>query len=475
MLYDGNVIAKETNVISIVDSEVTLMLEEESQSKMLLKQTDPMVLEKKVNTKPINYVELNRLFKDFVDVNTTVNYVEMCNKCLKLEAEHIKQHNMVEKDEYNRLSKRFSKLEQHCISLKISMEKVLVITALKSDLRKIKRKDTIDNAVKMTNATTMAPGMYKLDPIILAPQVIRIFLWHLDPGCSKHMTEDRSQLTNVVYKFLGTVKFGNDQVAKIMSVASLVLVEEAPAPIELTGSPSSTLVDQDASSPSTYQITQQSQSYLIPLSVEDDSHDLEVAHMSNDLYFGISIPKIIFAESSSMDVIHAHVLSDTPNSEHSKNGQKTIQSFALVDRLEVVRIVLAFAAHMNMIVYQMDVKTAFLNGILREEVYAPHARYDLLSSFLLFQGFSKGTVDPTLFISKKGKDILLHIDIRYHFIKEQVENGVVELYFFKTEYQLADIFTEALCRERIKFLIDKLGMRNFTLETLKELADEAEE
>ncbi|GKC25587.1 hypothetical protein Tco_1027737 [Tanacetum coccineum] len=68
-----------------------------------------------------------------------------------------------------------------------------------------------------------------------------------------------------------------------------------------------------------------------------------------------------------------------------------------------------------------------------------------------------------------------HIDIRYHFIKEQVENGVVELYFVRTEYQLADIFTKALCRERIEFLIDKLGMRNFTLETLKELADEAEE
>ncbi|GJS00974.1 hypothetical protein Tco_0317482 [Tanacetum coccineum] len=68
-----------------------------------------------------------------------------------------------------------------------------------------------------------------------------------------------------------------------------------------------------------------------------------------------------------------------------------------------------------------------------------------------------------------------HIDIRYHFIKEQVENGVVELYFVRTEYQLADIFTKALCRERIEFLIDKLGMRSFTPETLKELADEAEE
>ncbi|GJX65515.1 hypothetical protein Tco_0299858 [Tanacetum coccineum] len=53
MLYDGSVIAKETNVISIADSEETLMLEEESRSKMLLKQSDPKVLEKKVNIKPI--------------------------------------------------------------------------------------------------------------------------------------------------------------------------------------------------------------------------------------------------------------------------------------------------------------------------------------------------------------------------------------------------------------------------------------
>nr|GEU89262.1 hypothetical protein [Tanacetum cinerariifolium] len=65
MLYDDSVIAKETNVISITDSEETLMLEEESQSKMLLKQSDPMVLEKKVNVKPINYAKLNQLSKDF--------------------------------------------------------------------------------------------------------------------------------------------------------------------------------------------------------------------------------------------------------------------------------------------------------------------------------------------------------------------------------------------------------------------------
>ncbi|GJV06984.1 retrovirus-related pol polyprotein from transposon TNT 1-94 [Tanacetum coccineum] len=422
------------------------------------------------------------------------------------------------------------------------------------------------------------------------------------------------------------------------------------------------------------------------------------------------------------------------------------ESFALVARLEAIRIFLAFAAHMNMVVYQMDVKTVFLNGNLREEVYvsqpddfvdpdnpnhvyklkkalyglkqAPHAWYDMLSSFLISQDFSKGLVDPTLFIRKEGKELLLvqvyvddiifaastpelcdlfakimclkfkmsmmgkisfflglqifqnprgifinqskyaleslkkygfdscdpvdtpmvekskldedkegkavdpshyrgmigtllyltasrpdlqfaicmcaryqarptkkhlhavkrifrylkgtvnrglwypkdssialttfadadhagcqdtrrstsgsmqflgdrlvswsskrqksaaisstkaeyiamsgccaqilwmrsqltdyglgfnkipmskHIDIRFHFIKEHVENGVIELYFVNTEYQLADIFTKALARERIKFLINKLGMRSFTLETLKQLADEVDE
>nr|GEX42163.1 retrovirus-related Pol polyprotein from transposon TNT 1-94 [Tanacetum cinerariifolium] len=65
--------------------------------------------------------------------------------------------------------------------------------------------------------------------------------------------------------------------------------------------------------------------------------------------------------------------------------------------------------------------------------------------------------------------------IRYHFIKEQVKNGVIELYFVNMEYQLADLFTKALGRDRIEFLINKLGMRSFTPETLKRLTDEVDE
>ncbi|GJU32370.1 retrovirus-related pol polyprotein from transposon TNT 1-94 [Tanacetum coccineum] len=263
---------------------------------------------------------------------------------------------------------------------------------------------------------------------------------------------------------------------------------------------------------------------------------------------------------------------------HQEESIDFEESFALVARIEAIRIFIAFAAHMNMIVYQMDVKTASLNDILREEVYK----------------FSKGTVDPTLFVKRGGKDILLvqiyvddiifastkpdlcesfskimcskfkmsmmgklsfflrlqisqsptafadadhagcqdtrkkakyialsgcrahilwmrsqltdyglgfnkihlycdnksaialccnnvqhsrskHIDIRHHFIKEQVENGVVELYFVRIEYQLTDIFTKPLAQERLEFLINKLGMRSMSHETLKKLADKEEE
>nr|GEW66837.1 hypothetical protein [Tanacetum cinerariifolium] len=68
-----------------------------------------------------------------------------------------------------------------------------------------------------------------------------------------------------------------------------------------------------------------------------------------------------------------------------------------------------------------------------------------------------------------------HIDIRYYFIKEQVEQGVFELYFVNTKYQLADLFTKALGQEIIEFLTNKLGMRSFTPETLKKLMNEDDE
>nr|GEY92719.1 retrovirus-related Pol polyprotein from transposon TNT 1-94 [Tanacetum cinerariifolium] len=66
-----------------------------------------------------------------------------------------------------------------------------------------------------------------------------------------------------------------------------------------------------------------------------------------------------------------------------------------------------------------------------------------------------------------------HIDVRYHFIKENVEKGIVELFFVGTEYQLADLFTKALPEERFKYLVRRIGMRCLTPEELNVLANES--
>ncbi|GJU71307.1 retrovirus-related pol polyprotein from transposon TNT 1-94 [Tanacetum coccineum] len=120
---------------------------------------------------------------------------------------------------------------------------------------------------------------------------------------------------------------------------------------------------------------------------------------------------------------------------HQEEGIDFEESFALVARMEVIKIFLAYVAHKSFILFQMDVKTAFLHGTLKEDVYvcqpegfinvdhpshvyklkkalyglkqAPRAWYDKLSKFLLYNHFFKGTIDPTLFIRHFNDDILV--------------------------------------------------------------------
>nr|GFA69865.1 retrovirus-related Pol polyprotein from transposon TNT 1-94 [Tanacetum cinerariifolium] len=131
------------------------------------------------------------------------------------------------------------------------------------------------------------------------------------------------------------------------------------------------------------------------------------------------------------------------------------ESFALVARTDAVIIFLAFAAHIY-------------DRTRRSTSRSMQVLGDRLVSWS-----SKSAI--ALCCNNVQHSRSRHIDIRFHFIKEKVENEVVELYFVNMEYQLADIFTKALSRERIEFLINKLGMRSFTPETMKRLADEAEE
>nr|GEW72900.1 retrovirus-related Pol polyprotein from transposon TNT 1-94 [Tanacetum cinerariifolium] len=206
-----------------------------------------------------------------------------------------------------------------------------------------------------------------------------------------------------------------------------------PVNADSTGLPSSTTVEQDAPSTSNSTTPTETQSSIIPQDVVDDNFDIEVAHIGSDPLFGIPIPEINSEQSITPASPQAIVQTDHPlphnNSKWTKDhplnniigqldrpvstqlqlyeqalfcyydafltsvqldelggilkikarlvargyrqeeGIDFEESFAPVARLEAIRIFLAYAAHRNMVVYQMDVKTAFLNSNLREDVY----------------------------------------------------------------------------------------------------------
>ncbi|GJV64211.1 hypothetical protein Tco_1475039 [Tanacetum coccineum] len=151
-LYDGSVISKKHDVIYVIDDEETLILEEESRSKMLEKQNDRISKEKKINISPIDYLKLNKLSEDFgkhfvpqkelsaeqafwltqsnpiseksVKSHTPVRIEAPSElpKCLKLEAELVNKKNMIEKDVYNNLLKSHENIQKHCISLELAMQ-----------------------------------------------------------------------------------------------------------------------------------------------------------------------------------------------------------------------------------------------------------------------------------------------------------------------------------------------------------------
>ncbi|GJS86674.1 retrovirus-related pol polyprotein from transposon TNT 1-94 [Tanacetum coccineum] len=203
---------------------------------------------------------------------------------------------------------------------------------------------------------------------------------------------------------------------------------------------------------------------------------------------------------------------------HQEEGIDFEESFTPVARLEVVRIFLAFAAHMNMIVYHMDVKTTFLIGILREEVYVsqpdgfvdpdnPNHMYrpkkalyglkqaprvcgkgkDILlisqSPRGIFLNQSKYALESLKKYRMKSCDLVitpmldkskLDKDTQGKAVEPTHYRGMVGTLMYLTSSRPDLIYAVCMCA-RIKFLIDKLRMRSFTPEALKELADEAEE
>nr|GEU38622.1 hypothetical protein [Tanacetum cinerariifolium]GEU60044.1 hypothetical protein [Tanacetum cinerariifolium] len=197
-------------------------------------------------------------------------------------------------------------------------------------------------------------------------------------------TENHSQLINFVYKFLGTVRFGNDHITKIMGSDGYQMGN-----IIITW-----VYYIEGFGHNLFFLGQFCDSDLEPMFDECFNPPPSVVSLVHVAATLRHVDPIGTPSSTTID-------QDAP----SPKGVDFKESFAPVDRLEAIRIFIAYATQKNTTAYQMDVNIAFLNGILHEE--ASRDWYDLLSLFLLSQKFSKGTVDPKLFTRKEGKDILL--------------------------------------------------------------------
>ncbi|GKA85374.1 retrovirus-related pol polyprotein from transposon TNT 1-94, partial [Tanacetum coccineum] len=511
-----------------------------------------------------------------------------------------------------------------------------------------------------------APNRKGPEPILLTPRQISSGLVPNPVPAAPYIPLTNKDL-EILFQPMFDEYFETTGVKRPVSSAHVVHVL-----VVSTGIPSSTIIDQDVPSTSHSLSSLEVQPPIIHQGVAAGPTFKEnpSAQADNDPFVNVFALEPSFEESSSGDVTKGY---------RQEEGVDFEESFAPVARIEAIRIFIANAASKNMNIYQMDVKTTFLNGELNEEVYisqlegfidpdhpthvyclkkalyglkhAIRAWYYSLSRFLLANKFSKGVVDPMLFTRKTGKHILFvqiyvydiifastdpkdcdilskemslkcqmsmmgqmliflglqvsqsprgvfinqskyaleilikyrmdtsdpvdtpmvdrskldedplgipadrtryrgmvgsimyltasrpdmvvkiqreaeyiamsgccaqilwmrsqltdygfafnniplycdnrsaitlccnnvqhfrskHIDIRHHFIREQFENGVVELYFMKTDYQLADIFTKALPREWFEFLLPRLGMKSMTPKTLKRLQEEEDD
>ncbi|GJU71904.1 retrovirus-related pol polyprotein from transposon TNT 1-94 [Tanacetum coccineum] len=143
----------------------------------------------------------------------------------------------------------------------------------------------------------------------------------------------------------------------------------APEPAVSTSTPSSTIIDQDAPSTSTSQTTPETPSLAIPIGFEEADHDIEELVPRPDRVMIITLQWIYNVKLDELGGVlkdKAHLVA---RGYRQEEGIDFEESFAPVAKLDAISIFIAFAAHMNMVVYHMDVKTAFLNGILHEEVY----------------------------------------------------------------------------------------------------------
>nr|GEY50808.1 retrovirus-related Pol polyprotein from transposon TNT 1-94 [Tanacetum cinerariifolium] len=525
-------------------------------------------------------------------------YLHKVKECDCLAQKLSNQTESVSKEVHSELLKCFAKVEKHLISLEIALQKRkehvkhdtvwnekasnvfkkgreqyvkiqdlkaqlqdknIAISELKKLIEKGKGK-SVDtkfekpSVVKQQNEQRIpkpsvlgkpAPFLNSLERIFFNDKIIQLILFIFNSGCTKHMTGNLKLLCNFVEKFLGTVRFGNDQFAPILGYGDLVqgnvtinmgyyveglnhnlfsVGQFCDANLESTSAPSTlTYVhakeNNDNQAEGEHVLEDEFTNPFCALTqkeAESSSYNIEQVHGNPSRPVQTRRHLVTNPE---MYILHVWELVDKPFGKmviklkwlwkNKKDEDQTVirnkarlvvkgyaqeegidfeESFAPVVRLEAVRILIAYAAHKSFLIYQIDVKIAFLNGPLKEEVYvaqpdrfvdpdhpekvyrlrkavyglkqAPRAWYDELLKFLISKGFTKDALDELqcLYLHKvKECDCLAQkLSKQTESVSKEVHTELLQR-FAKVEKHL--IFLKLVCKNvkncELKKLIEK--------------------
>nr|GEX12175.1 retrovirus-related Pol polyprotein from transposon TNT 1-94 [Tanacetum cinerariifolium] len=332
--------------------------------------------------------------------------------------------------------------------------------SIRSKNKEVKVEEHHRNLLLSKNKKHMSSSCnnFKLDSQTVISKVVCAMcypnlLWYVDSGCSKHMTGNLKLLINFVWKFLGTVRFGNDHVAAILGFGDLQCGNILITRVYFFEGLGHNLFsvgqfcdsDLEAETIATACFTQNRS--IIHRQFNKTPYEL-INGRKPDISFLRVFEALCYPKNDREDIgklgakgLDLTYAPSTITTQQPTEGELDLLCEAMYDDfiggqpVEAIRIFLAYAAHKSFSVFQMDVKTAFLHGSLKEDVYvcqpegfidadhpshvyklkkalyglkqAPRVWYDELSMFLLQNHFFKGTNDPTLFIRLFHDDILV--------------------------------------------------------------------
>nr|GEU58821.1 hypothetical protein [Tanacetum cinerariifolium] len=264
--------------------------------------------------------------------------------------------------------------------------------------------------------------------LLILLQIIQLILFIVDSGYTKHMTGNLKLLCNFVEKFMGTVRFGNDQFAPILGYGDLVQGNIMINMVYYVEGLDHNLFSVGPFCDADLEVAFQKSTCFVR---DLQGNDLLIGNHGSDLY-------TIYLQESTSSTPLCLMAKTSPTQAWLWHQRLSHLNFDYINMLSKKDVViglpkLKYVKDQLCSSCEMDVKTAFLNGPLKEEVYvaqpdefvdpdhpekvyrlrkalyglkqAPRAWYDKLTKFLTSKGFTKDTIDPTLFTTRYGLQI----------------------------------------------------------------------